>query len=678
MSAAGSPAADDGGPPRGAVRPTGLLDVLNVASVVLGADGRVVLWSPQAEELFGWTAQEALGKFAARIMVHEQHVDLVVKLFADVMETGQSWAGAFPVRHKNGSTRLVEFRNMRLLDARGDVYALGLAADASMLHRVERDVALSTRLVAQSPMGLAVLDTDLRYVSVNAALERINGVPAEDHVGRTVREVLPDMDAEALESALRQVLETGLPLLDQPAVGRTPADPDEEHAWSVSLYRLEDTAGTVIGVAASVADITDQYRASVEAEAARRRLALIADASTRIGTTLELERTAHELADVAVPELADVAAVDLLEAVVKGRVSTFGPAEGAMIRALAVQAEADPEALDAADPPGRIARYGPDRLVTECVRTGRPVMIAHVRPEDLPRIARSPEAAELLARAGVHSYLAVPLIARGEVLGALDLKRTHNALPFGRDDLLLARELAARAAVQIDNARWYQSARNAALTLQRSLLPSHPPVTGGLEVASRYQPAGAASEVGGDWFDVIPLDGGKTALVVGGRDGQRHRRRRRDGPPAHGHEHAGLARPRPGGAHGAPRPDHRRPRRGHRDLRVRRARPEAGPVRHRQRRSSATRPGARRVPARAAGGALGGAAGRGRRGVLHDDRGHRARRPAGVLHRRPGRDAPALARRTPRHTADAAGRSRPAPGGALRSAAAHTAPPRQP
>ncbi|MFC7913722.1 SpoIIE family protein phosphatase [Streptomyces sp. NPDC057386] len=515
MSAAGSPAADDGGPPRGAVRPTGLLDVLNVASVVLGADGRVVLWSPQAEELFGWTAQEALGKFAARIMVHEQHVDLVVKLFADVMETGQSWAGAFPVRHKNGSTRLVEFRNMRLLDARGDVYALGLAADASMLHRVERDVALSTRLVAQSPMGLAVLDTDLRYVSVNAALERINGVPAEDHVGRTVREVLPDMDAEALESALRQVLETGLPLLDQPAVGRTPADPDEEHAWSVSLYRLEDTAGTVIGVAASVADITDQYRASVEAEAARRRLALIADASTRIGTTLELERTAHELADVAVPELADVAAVDLLEAVVKGRVSTFGPAEGAMIRALAVQAEADPEALDAADPPGRIARYGPDRLVTECVRTGRPVMIAHVRPEDLPRIARSPEAAELLARAGVHSYLAVPLIARGEVLGALDLKRTHNALPFGRDDLLLARELAARAAVQIDNARWYQSARNAALTLQRSLLPSHPPVTGGLEVASRYQPAGATSEVGGDWFDVIPLDGGKTALVVG-------------------------------------------------------------------------------------------------------------------------------------------------------------------
>ncbi|MYS55385.1 GAF domain-containing protein, partial [Streptomyces sp. SID6013] len=136
-------------------------------------------------------------------------------------------------------------------------------------------------------------------------------------------------------------------------------------------------------------------------------------------------------------------------------------------------------------------------------RTGRPVMVARVTREDLGRIARSPRAAELLGRAGVHSYLAVPLIARGEVLGALDLKRTTNPLPFGEDDLLLARELAARAALQIDNARWYQNARDTALTLQRSLLPSHPPVTGGLEVASRYQPAGGTSEVGGDWFDVI-------------------------------------------------------------------------------------------------------------------------------------------------------------------------------
>ncbi|MBL1084546.1 SpoIIE family protein phosphatase [Streptomyces actinomycinicus] len=515
MSAAEAPATESSDPARGPVRPGGLLDVLGVASVVLDTEGHIVLWSPQAEELFGYTADEALGQSAARLMVHEQHLDLVSDLFADVMRTGQSWAGGFPVRHKDGSTRLVEFRNMRLLDDRGDVYALGLAADQSTVRRLEQDVALSERMVEQSPIGYAVLDTGLRFVSVNPALERIHGVPAAEHVGRTLREVLPGLDSTALETGARRVLETGTPVIDSTLAGRTPADPDEDHTWAHSLYRLEDAMGNVLGVAVSVVDITEQHRAFLEAEAARRRLAVIADASARIGTTLELERTACELAEVAVPELADVAAVDLLDAVVGGRPSTLGPAEGAVIRALAVRPADDSDAVRAADPPGRIARYAPDRLVTECVRTGEAVLVPQVKDEDLPRIARSPETAVLLGRAGLHSYLAVPLIARGEVLGALDLKRTRNPVPFDEDDVLLARELAARAAVQIDNARWYQNARNTALTLQRSLLPSHPPVTTGLEVASRYQPAGATSEVGGDWFDVIPLEEGKTALVVG-------------------------------------------------------------------------------------------------------------------------------------------------------------------
>ncbi|MER7934819.1 MULTISPECIES: SpoIIE family protein phosphatase [unclassified Streptomyces] len=515
MSPAESSQAGGVEPVRGPVRPGGLLDVLGMASVVLDAKGRIVLWSPQAEELFGYSAREALGQYAARLMVDERHIELVGKLFADVMRTGRSWAGGFPILHKDGTTHVVEFRNMRLTDDNGDVFALGLAADQSTVRRLEQDVALSERIVKQSPIGLAVLDTRLRFVSVNPALERLNGVPAEEHLGRTLREVLPHLDADALESAYLRVLRTGEPVIDRSVVGRTPAAPDEEHIWSLSVYRLEDALDNVLGVATSVVDITEPYRAGVEAENARRRLAVIADASARIGTTLDLERTAAELADVAVPELADVAAVDLLDRVVEGRRSTLGPAEPAVLRALAVRAEREAYAVQAADTPGTVARYAPDRLVTECVRTGEAVLVRQVGDADLPRIARSPEAAALLRRAGLHSYLAVPLIARGEVLGALDLKRTRNPAPFDDDDLLLARELASRAAVQIDNARWYQNARTNALTLQRSMLPAHERVTNGLEVASRYQPAGATVEVGGDWFDVIPLDGDRTALVVG-------------------------------------------------------------------------------------------------------------------------------------------------------------------
>ncbi len=496
-------------------RPIGLLDVLSVAAVVVDSNGRVVFWTPQAEELFGYTSEEALGNYAARLFIDPENLQAVTRLFAEVMETGRSWAGAFPIRHKDGSSRLMEFRNMRLLDDLGDVYALGIAADHNLLQRVETDLALCERLINQSPIGLALLDPELRYLLVNPALERIDGIPAEDHIGRGLRETLPFPDVDTVESALRQVLTTGTPLLDQYHVGRPPADPEHEHAWSLSIYRLEDPGGRVLGAATSVVDVTERHRAAAEADRARRRLALIAHASTRVGTTLEVERTAHELAEIAAPELADVVAVDVLDSALalrRARRPSNGPE---FFRALALKAAHPTVALRAADPPGDLAAYDGDRLVTLCVHTGRPVLVRHVGERDLPRIARDAEATALLARAGVHSYLAVPLIAHGEVLGALDLKRTRNPLPFDEDDVVLASELAGRAAVAIDNARWFQSVRNTALTLQRSLLPDHPPHHAGLELASRYQPAQATSEVGGDWYDVLPLSGDRTALVVG-------------------------------------------------------------------------------------------------------------------------------------------------------------------
>ncbi|WP_230196576.1 SpoIIE family protein phosphatase [Streptomyces coriariae] len=494
---------------------TGLLDVLSVSAMVIDIDGRIVFWTPQAEDLFGYTAQEALGQYAARLLIHPEHLQSVVRLFAEVLETGRSWAGAFPIRHKDGSSRLMEFRNMRLQDDLGDVYALGIAADHNLLQRVETDLALCERLINQSPIGLALLDPDLRYLLVNPALERIDGIPAEEHVGRRLREAMLLPDIDTIESALRQVLTTGTPLLDQYHVGRPPTDPDQEHAWSLSFYRLEDPGGRVLGAAASVVDVTERHRAAAEADRARRRLALIAEASTRVGTSLEVERTAHELADIAVPQLADVVAVDILDSALACRRSRRPDNGPELFRALALKAAHPTAALRAADPPGDVAAYEGDRLVTLCVHTGRPVLVRHVGEQDIPRIARDAEAGALLARAGVHSYLAVPLIAHGEVLGALDLKRTRNPLPFDEDDVILASELAGRAAVAIDNARWFQSVRNTALTLQRSLLPDHAPHHTGLELASRYQPAQATSEVGGDWYDVIPLTDDKTALVVG-------------------------------------------------------------------------------------------------------------------------------------------------------------------
>ncbi|MFE4724213.1 PP2C family protein-serine/threonine phosphatase, partial [Streptomyces sp. NPDC056728] len=186
----------------------------------------------------------------------------------------------------------------------------------------------------------------------------------------------------------------------------------------------------------------------------------------------------------------------------------------ALFRTLAVKAAYLAEATGAAGTPDQLVSYDADRLPTQCVRTGQPIMVTRVDEWDLARIARDAGAAAVLASVGIHSYLAMPLAAQSRPLGVLGLMRGRNQPPFNADDVTLAGELASRTAVSLDNARLYQSVRNTAVTLQRSLLPQPTPPES-LEIATRYQPAGTSAEVGGDWFDVIPLAQDKTALVVG-------------------------------------------------------------------------------------------------------------------------------------------------------------------
>jgi PAS domain S-box-containing protein len=158
-----------------AAAPGGLLDLLRVAAVVLDSDGRIALWSPEAEQLLGYRASEALGRNAARLLVDPENRRSAVELFARV-RAGKMWAGVFPVRHKDGTALLVEFRTMGLRYSRGDAYALGLAADEGTVRQLETDLAVSGFLVEQSPVGLAVFDTDLRWTLANPALLEMNGL----------------------------------------------------------------------------------------------------------------------------------------------------------------------------------------------------------------------------------------------------------------------------------------------------------------------------------------------------------------------------------------------------------------------------------------------------------------------------------------------------------------------
>ncbi|WP_239008972.1 SpoIIE family protein phosphatase [Streptomyces sp. S8] len=246
-----------------------------------------------------------------------------------------------------------------------------------------------------------------------------------------------------------------------------------------------------------------------------RRLEWLNAAGDHIGTTLDLDRTAQELADYAVPALADAVAVDLLESLLRGgEGERTGSAEAPRTRAMAVAHIGRLRNLEP-DPVGELTTAHPSKVAHQCLITRRPALVRRIAPDQYEYIAPTSHAALVLRRAGVHSYLALPLVSRGVLLGLVDFLRSGDRPPFSHADVALACELAAKAAVFVDNARLYGRERTAVVTLQRALLPRAAPSTPGLQVRSGYRPAVDPGGVGGDWFDVVALPSGRSALVVG-------------------------------------------------------------------------------------------------------------------------------------------------------------------
>ena len=153
--------------------------------------------------------------------------------------------------------------------------------------------------------------------------------------------------------------------------------------------------------------------------------------------------------------------------------------------------------------------------MAECLATGRPVSYSGTGPGVAEWAAADAARAASIVRHGIKSMMLVPVRARGATLGVAVFVRHQRKEPFAADDVLLAEEIVARAAVCIDNARRYTREHAAVLTLQRSLLQQRQPVQSAVEVATRYLPSHSGVAVGGDWFDVIRLSGSRVGLVVG-------------------------------------------------------------------------------------------------------------------------------------------------------------------
>ncbi|MFD0434840.1 SpoIIE family protein phosphatase [Streptomyces chartreusis] len=339
--------------------------------------------------------------------------------------------------------------------------------------------------------GVLIVAPDGRLMLANDEARRLLELPP-DVEGRLVPE-LPDLDPDTKEllvsgrEATDEVHLSGERLL---AINQRPTDRD----------------GGPKGTVVTLRDSTELQAVTGRAEVARERLRLLYDAGLRVGTTLDVLRTADELARVPIPRFADFVTVDLADAVLHGEEPAPTAAD---MRRAAVCGIRDDHPLSEQ---GRLFAYQPATPQARGYGSGRSQLVSNLPSATSWRV-QDPERAKAIIDYGIHSLITAPIQARGVVLGMANFWRGHHHDSFDEEDLSLAEELVARAAISIDNARRYTREHAMAVTLQRSLLPQAMPEQNALDIAYRYLPA--QSGVGGDWFDVIPLPGSRVALAVG-------------------------------------------------------------------------------------------------------------------------------------------------------------------
>ncbi|MEV7282259.1 SpoIIE family protein phosphatase [Streptomyces sp. NPDC093111] len=340
--------------------------------------------------------------------------------------------------------------------------------------------------------GVVIVGADGRLLLANDEARRLLKLP-EDAERRPVTEL-------GLEARTAALLLSGEAVTDE-------VHPAGDRLLAVNI-RPTGYGAADGGCVMTMRDTTELAALTGRAEVARGRLRLLYEAGTRIGTTLDVVRTAEELSEVAVPRFADYVTVELLDPVVRGEEPSGAFTEMRRTALAGIRAESPLQ------PVGDLIRFVvPSTPMASALDEGRAVLQADLAAAQGWR-EQDPEGAAQALAYGLHSLLTVPLLARGVVLGMANFWRaTDTPEPFGEEDLSFAEELAARAALAIDNARRFTREHTMAVALQRSLLPRVLPDQSAVTVAHRYLPATAG--VGGDWFDVIPLPGARVALVVG-------------------------------------------------------------------------------------------------------------------------------------------------------------------
>jgi PAS domain S-box-containing protein len=490
------------------VRPESVQAILGIARnafVSLDGDGRVVEWNPRATELFGYTREEALGAELAKLIIPARYRE-------------QHRAGVRRAAAKAPGTRRLIVEALRR-DGGEFPVEVSITADstaaATVLHAWIQDVSeraellrrLEGQLRGREPGFGQILDALAEAVTIRdphhhilfanrAALDHMGFASLEDMQRQPLQSIMSDYvvhDEQGVELSMDAVPSVRLLAGEsaEPLVMRTINRATGELRWQLLKAALiHDEDGQPVAAVTIIEDITRERIAD-------QRDRFMARASATLMSSLDYEETLRNVAWLAVPEIADWCTVELVDE--RGG------------RQQVVAAHRDPAKLELAE---RLRRYEPERLdpsrgVGRVLHTGASELYQDIPDEVLVGAAADEEHLELLRSLGLRSVVLVPLVARGRALGVMTLVNAESMRRFDDEDREFAEQVAAHAAIAVDNARLSTARRETANTLQRSLLPDVVPQIDGWSIATLYRAARPAEEVevGGDFYDFYESDG---------------------------------------------------------------------------------------------------------------------------------------------------------------------------
>ena len=391
-----------------------------------------------------------------------------------------------------------EITTERALDVLLDQAVAALGADAGAVGLVSpagTDIDLVGSVGPHGPgaLGMGELPARGRAADVGRRAQRGGRL---DDLPRTARRALPRaprVGSGAVSGACRDS-----------ALGRGTSRSGRSRSASSGVREFDVQERAFLSAAAQQAAHTLERARLYEIQRqTTERLAFLADASELLAGILDPDAALAELADLSVPRIADWCGIELVE-------------DDGTLRNVAV-AHADPDRVRLAAELRSSYPIDPEAAtgVPNVIRTGRSELYSEIDEEMLARSAQDAEHLRIMRELGLVSVMIVPLVARGRSIGAVSFVAAESGRRYDEHDLELAEDLARRAALAIDNSMLFKREHEAAVVLQRSLLPQSLPELEGIDLAARYEPAAPGLEVGGDWYEVVALDDGTVAITIG-------------------------------------------------------------------------------------------------------------------------------------------------------------------